>query len=667
MHFVDKEPSQKRADFVDKLKSNKILRVPGAYNPLTAKLIEEIGYDAVYVSGGVMANDLGFPDIGLTKLKEGLTNNKIKTILSFGVNLLHQSEDFKELLEDKTILYQTMYKDNFSKMANYVISNTHFLETWNAYISKEGHLSLQQPLINPLYANSSTTDTLLTLAKQHITPYTYISRLFKDLNINFKKIKSTGLIANYRKSYTLFIKDINFDTIKTKNQKTLSIIPSNTLLDGKYANNAWLQETPDPISKLTWGNAFYINTDYAKELDIKTGDIIKIKLDDTTSIKGPILILPGQEKNTISLSSGYGKLYNTTFSNEGISTQGLNIYKNYGITSITKQNETVTLADTQMNHGLDEEALAASGIRQRINNILKIMTVSELKNNEKKHDKKHKAHSLFKELEYDGEYQWGMSIDLNACIGCNTCSVACQAENNIPIVGKKEVIRGREMSWIRMDRYFTESNDKDVSIHYMPMACVHCENAPCEQVCPVNATVHDDEGLNVMTYNRCIGTRYCANNCPYKVRRFNFFDWHQKNPQSVQKDRIHLFDYFREPAPQQQQQFNPDVTVRMRGVMEKCTYCTQRISQAKIKAKNTGSETPIKTLQSACQQACPTNAIIFGNIEDETSLISKKRKSKRRTDLLDYELNTQPRTIHLAKVINPIWKNKKQELDHGHH
>ena len=198
----------------------------------------------------------------------------------------------------------------------------------------------------------------------------------------------------------------------------------------------------------------------------------------------------------------------------------------------------------------------------------------------------------------------------------------------------------------------------------MPVACVHCENAPCEQVCPVNATVHDDDGLNVMTYNRCIGTRYCANNCPYKVRRFNFFDWHQKNPQSVKKDRIHIFDYFREPSKTVQMQFNPEVTVRMRGVMEKCTYCLQRITNAKIQASTTNSNEPIESLQTACQQACPSNAIVFGDIANPKSNISKLRKSKRRYDLLQYELNTKPRTIYLAKIERPVWN--KKESSNGH-
>ena len=287
-----------------------------------------------------------------------------------------------------------------------------------------------------------------------------------------------------------------------------------------------------------------------------------------------------------------------------------------------------------MNHGMDEESLAASGIKNRINKILQIKTEEEINH---PHHSKHHIHSLFKELKYEGKYQWGMSIDLNSCLGCNACSVACQAENNIPVVGKKEVQRGREMSWIRIDRYYIENDAHETTVNFMPVACVHCENAPCEQVCPVNATVHDDEGLNVMTYNRCIGTRYCANNCPYKVRRFNYFDWHQKNPQSVKKDRIHLFDYFREPSKTAQQQFNPEVTIRMRGVMEKCTYCLQRISNAKIKAKNNNDQNEIDQLQTACQQACATNAIVFGDISNESSEVSKKEKIK--DDMIYYKLN----------------------------
>lgn len=594
-----------------------------------------------------------------------ITKGEIKSIVSLGVDLTRFLNVSHKILEKINTFYLTEYKNRFSELSKKVISKTHFLEDWGVLVSKEGHISIQQPLINPLYGGKSTTDVLLALLKEKKNTYTYLKDFLKQKNISFKTLKRFGVIPKKRKNSKITIDLISFKKINLNDNHSLylSVYPSYSLFDGRYSNNSWLQETPDPVSKLTWGNAFLIGPNYAQKKELVTGDVVKLNINDRT-LKGPVIIIPGQHEQTIAINYGYGAVFNSTFSGYGVSTDLLNPNTSYKITAVEKLNEKEILADTQMNHGLDEESLAASGIKNRINKILQIKTEDEINH---PHHSKHHIHSLFKEIKYDGKYQWGMSIDLNACLGCNACSVSCQAENNIPIVGKKEVERGREMSWIRVDRYFIENDAKETTINYMPVACVHCENAPCEQVCPVNATVHDDEGLNVMTYNRCIGTRYCANNCPYKVRRFNFFDWHQKNPQSVKKDRIHLFDYFREPATSVQQQFNPEVTIRMRGVMEKCTYCLQRISNAKITAKNNRDEKEIETLQTACQQACPTNAIVFGDISNKDSLVSKKRKSKRRYDLLQTELNTKPRTIYLAKVKKHVWNASKKEKRHGHH
>ncbi|RAP23504.1 hypothetical protein DID73_02195 [Candidatus Marinamargulisbacteria bacterium SCGC AG-343-K17] len=598
-------------------------------------------------------------------LENKLSSGSLKTILSVDVDLTRFINRSTNLFKGLDIFYATSYKNNFSELSSYVISKTHFLEDWGVLVSKEGHISIQQPLIRPLYDGKSLTDILLVLLNEKRDTYAYLRRFLQQKKISFNSLKRYGVIPRKRKKPSLSVDFITFDKLTTLNDNlTLSIIPSGRLLDGRYSNNSWLQETPDSISKLTWGNAFQISHNYAKEHGLITGDVVRISVDNKKVLKGPVIILPGQNDQTITVTYGYGKVFDATFSNYGIATRGLSPNQSYVISNVQKLNETEVLADTQMNHGLDEEPLAAGGIKNRIQNILQIKTMDELNH---PHHASHHIHSLFKELKYEGKYQWGMSIDLNSCLGCSACSIACQAENNIPVVGKKEVQRGREMSWIRIDRYYIENDAHETTINFMPVACVHCENAPCEQVCPVNATVHDDEGLNVMTYNRCIGTRYCANNCPYKVRRFNFFDWHQKNAQSVKKDRIHLFDYFREPAKQTQQQFNPDVTIRMRGVMEKCTYCLQRISHAKIQSKNNNDETPIKTLETACQQACATDSIVFGDIEDSTSLVSKKRKSKRRYDLLQNELNTKPRTIYLAKIKKPVWHSVKKETSNGHH
>ena len=606
-------------------------------------------------------------EASIEDLESKLSNGSISSIVSLDVDLTRYLSNASETLNKVNIYSLSPYENKLTKRSKAVLSKTHPLENWDILISKEGHLSIQQPLINPLYKSKSISDILLLLYNGKTDSYAYLRRILTQKNISFNVLKRYGVIKRKTKKTSMMIDSINFSTTSKTAEKnlSLSIIPSYKMLDGRYSNNSWLQESPDPISKLTWGNAFYIGHNFAKEHSLITGDVIRVHTEKKDVLKGPVVILPGQHDLTLTLSYGYGTIFNTTFSHYGISTERLIPNQSYTIKSIQKTQETEVLADTQMNHGMDEESLAASGIKSRIKNILQIKTIDEINT---PHHKSHHVHSLFKELTYDGEYQWGMSIDLNACLGCGSCSIACQAENNIPIVGKKEVQKGREMSWLRIDRYFIENEANETTINFMPVACLHCENAPCEQVCPVNATVHDDEGLNVMTYNRCIGTRYCANNCPYKVRRFNFFDWHQKNPQSVKKERIHLFDYFREPTKTQQMQFNPEVTVRMRGVMEKCTFCIQRLKTAKIKTKVNNDDNYIKNIQTACQQACATGAITFGNINDRESLVSKKRQSKRRYDLLQPELNTKPRTIYLAKIKKSVWQSSPKKVSsYGHH
>ncbi|MEK9727806.1 MAG: 4Fe-4S dicluster domain-containing protein [Candidatus Margulisiibacteriota bacterium] len=603
---------------------------------------------------------VGFEE-SISDIQSKLLNEKIRRIISLDIDLTRFIPNIETLIKNTDIIYLTNYKNEFTKLANTVISKTHFLEDWGLLLSKEGHVLIQQPLINKLYNdNFSINEVLLSITNKKTTTYQFLKQTLIKIKRNLYELKRNGFVKG--KTRRLNINQIKLSPTKENtSQLNLTIQPSYQMIDGRYSNNAWLNETPDPTTKLTWGNAFIISHEFSEKHNVKTGNIIQIKTDKST-ISGPVLILPGQDNSTITLHYGFGKIVDGRFSGFGINADKFIPNKAYSVLDIVKTNETITLADTQMNHGMDEESLAASGIENRIDKILQIKTEDEIKHPKKK---KYHIHSLFKELEYKGEYQWGMSIDLNSCLGCNACVVSCQAENNIPVVGRDQIIIGREMSWIRIDRYYIENENNEATINFMPVACVHCENAPCEQVCPVNATVHDDEGLNVMTYNRCIGTRYCANNCPYKVRRFNFFDWHQKNPQSVKKDRIHIFDYFREPAKSTQMQFNPEVTIRMRGVMEKCTYCLQRISKAKIKSKNNNDPNVIDQLETACQQSCPTNAIVFGDISNENSKISKKRKSKRRYDLLQTDLNTKPRTIYLAKVKKPIWNSK--ERSNGYH
>jgi molybdopterin-containing oxidoreductase family iron-sulfur binding subunit len=392
--------------------------------------------------------------------------------------------------------------------------------------------------------------------------------------------------------------------------------PSASTWDGRFANNGWMQEAPDPMTKLTWDNAALVSPATARRLGVANGDVVTIARDGR-AIEAPVMVQPGHADDSISIALGYGRREcGRVGRGVGHNAYPLRTSANPWIVPgvmVRKTGRTYPLATTQEHHSMEGRDLVREG---------------------PKHEPPLKLFSLHAEHDYSKGAQWGMAVDLSACVGCNACLVACQAENNIPIVGKEQVARGREMHWIRMDRYYTGSED-DPNAVMQPVACMQCENAPCESVCPVAATSHSPEGLNDMAYNRCIGTRYCANNCPYKVRRFNFLDWHKDTGDVARM--VH----------------NPDVSVRMRGVMEKCTYCVQRIEQARIHARSEGRrELRDGEIKTACQQTCPAEAIVFGNINDPNSRVAKLRKGGRNYSLLE-ELNTKPRTTYLSKMRNP--------------
>jgi molybdopterin-containing oxidoreductase family iron-sulfur binding subunit len=396
--------------------------------------------------------------------------------------------------------------------------------------------------------------------------------------------------------------------------------------DGRYANNGWLQELPDPVSKVAWDNPALISPRTAKRLDLNDGDMVRIEAAGHT-LDMAVFITPGTADNVLALALGYGRKQGRVAKDVGFNTYNLRMSNGLGFASVAKMSklgDSYELANTQ-HHGSMEGRP-----------ILREATLAEYKG-KAEYFPKQPEHPplipLWNPHTYNEGYQWGMSIDLNACVGCGACTVACQAENNIPIVGKKQVRNGREMQWMRLDRYFAGEPSKPLVAH-QPMPCQQCENAPCEEVCPVGATMHDEEGLNVMVYNRCIGTRYCSNNCPYKVRHFNFFNYTKDKPET------------------EKMLMNPDVTVRSRGVMEKCTYCIQRISRTKINAKNEGREVKDGEIVTACQQVCPVDAIVFGNINDPNSRVSKLKNLNRDYSVL-VELNTKPRTTYLAKLRNP--------------
>ncbi len=405
--------------------------------------------------------------------------------------------------------------------------------------------------------------------------------------------------------------------------------PDHSLWDGRFANNAWLQELPRPITKITWGNAALVSPALAEELELVQGDVVRLQMagagGEPRELLAPVFVLPGQAARCVTVHAGYGREVAGSVGQQ----VGVGIFDTLAagdvwtapITHIEKTGERVRLATTQNHHSMEGR------------DLVRVATLGEFR------DDRTLGHgaddepppSFYPEFTYDG-YAWGMSINLNTCIGCQACVVACQAENNIPVVGREEVINGREMHWLRVDDYFAGDDLDAPRVFHQPVPCMHCEKAPCEPVCPVAATTHSAEGLNEMTYSRCIGTRYCSNNCPYKVRRFNFLDY------ATDDELISLA-------------YNPDVTVRERGVMEKCTYCVQRIQEARSTARDEGRAIADGDVQTACQEACPAGAIVFGDINDPQAQVSQRKALPHDYALLA-ELGTQPRTTYLARLIN---------------
>lgn len=593
-------------------------------------------------------------------------NSTPSTLIIIGTNPVYSAPKdlrFEELLKKSEHTIQlSSHVDETSEHVEWHINQTHFLEEWNDTQSSDGTIGITQPQILPLFNGISNIELLGIILKgelekgYNLVQNTWKNILFTDFDNSWNKTLHDGIYSKkINAPQNLSVNDNRLNNYlvanppsNNNNKIELVLKPSASTFDGSFANNGWMQEMPNPVSKLTWDNAAQMSYHTAKALGVKNEDVVKISNGDEYVLL-PVWILPGQADNSISVELGYGRTKVGRIGNN----VGQNTYKlmnssgNYLVDniSVSKIGATYPLACTQDSHGMNDDKLADNEIQKRLPLIVREATLDEYKHHPE--FAKHAVHhpplkSMWEEFEYTESPQWGMTIDLNVCTGCNACSTSCQSENNIPVIGKQEVRMGREMHWIRLDRYFSgDPDDPDVVIQ--PVACQHCEMAPCEQVCPVAATTHSEDGLNGMTYNRCIGTRYCANNCPYKVRRYNFFNFTKDMPEIVQMAR------------------NPDVTVRFRGVMEKCTYCVQRINSAKIEAKNERRKIQDGDVVAACQQVCPTDAITFGDILDPDSEVSKDRQNNRNYALLG-ELNTKPRTLYQARLRNP---NPNLEKDHS--
>ncbi len=580
----------------------------------------------------------------LRELTGEMSAGRVSTLVILGGNPVYNAPadlQFEANLKKvRTVVRLGLDIDETTAASTWQLPEAHYMEAWGDVRSSDGTCTVQQPLTQPLYGGKTAAEVVAMISgykdqrAYDIVRNYWLARWTgeKDANKTWRKALHDGVIAGTQSALVKPTADAKRIAAATAPAQAVGLeaafYADASMYDGRFANNGWMQEAPDPMTKVTWDNAALLSPATARALQIETGDILALELAGR-KITIPALIQPGHADQSISLTLGYGRKKCGRIG-RGVGHDVYPLRASDGLHFVTGVNVKKTGARYKFSLTQDHHSMEGRP-------IVREATLEEFRKEpafaEKQGPETH-LFSLYKEQDYSQGNQWGMAIDLNACIGCNACLVACQAENNIPIVGKEQVGKGREMHWIRLDRYF-EGAEEDPKVVYQPMACQQCENAPCESVCPVAATSHSPEGLNDMAYNRCVGTRYCANNCPYKVRRFNFLEWNKDLEES------------------QKLVFNPDVSVRVRGVMEKCNYCVQRIQETKIKAKTDGHRA-IRDgeIVTACQQTCPAEAITFGNINDPNSKVAKLKQQERNYGVLA-ELNVRPRTTYLAKVRNP--------------
>ncbi|GMW03201.1 MAG: hypothetical protein AMXMBFR84_43360 [Candidatus Hydrogenedentota bacterium] len=592
----------------------------------------------------------------------------VDTLLMLDVNPVYNAPvdlAFASALDKVTTRYHLgLYNDETAILCDWHVPMAHFLESWGDLRSFDGTATVQQPLIAPLYGGKTALEFLAGaagLADQGqwlVKSYWQGLRGGADFDAQWEQYLGRGFVpdSNYKPRTLTLRTDWTVDQTVTEDPSIqIAFRPDPAIGDGQWANNGWLQELPKPLTKLTWDNAALISIKTAESLGVTNEDVVAVTVDGRT-IEVAVLVLPGQPDNVMTLHLGYGRTRAGFIANgAGVDVYGLRACAglHHAPASVEKTGKRFPLARTEDHHALTGELY---GPTEYDRPIVLMTTLSEFQDahfdDHFHHQKPHDTDdTMFANRSFEEVQQWGMTIDLNACTGCGSCVMACQAENNIPVVGKEQVIKNRAMHWIRVDRYYKGSADAPIAVH-QPVPCMQCERAPCELVCPVGATMHSKEGLNDMVYNRCVGTRYCANNCPYKVRRFNFLSFVNNLHPSDRQDTLELMR-------------NPNVTVRTRGVMEKCTYCVQRINLARIDAKKAGRKVLDGEIRTACQDACPAAAIAFGDVSDAESQVSKLKRESRNYSLLA-DLNTKPRTTYLAKLRNP-----NQELEapthHGSH
>jgi molybdopterin-containing oxidoreductase family iron-sulfur binding subunit len=584
----------------------------------------------------------------LAQLVAAMNAGDVETLIILGGNPVYSTPgplDFAAALGKVPLrVHLSEYYDETSFLCDWHIPAAHTLESWGDARAFDGTASILQPLIAPLYGGKSPHELLSALqGKGGRTAYEIVQEHWRrtlgedDFGSRWRRAVHDGVVTGTEAAQADV--QIDFQDAQTNGELTestdsleIEFRPDSSLWDGQMANNGWLQELPKSLTKITWTNVAMISPATARRRRLASGDEVEIAVEDR-SVRAAVWVMPGQPDGTVSLTFGYGR------TRSGRVGTGLG-YSAYAIRpldgawftagTLRPTGKQTRIATTQQHHALD--SAEAKG-----RDIVRVTTLVRFQDDP--HHLDHRGHhaagplpSLYPEEEPQGN-AWGMVIDQTACVGCNACVVACQAENNVPIVGEDQVLVGREMHWLRIDSYHV-GPPANPETYFQPMLCQHCEKAPCEVVCPVAATVHDTEGTSNMIYNRCVGTRYCSNNCPYKVRRFNFLQYSDESTPSLKL--LH----------------NPNVTVRSRGVMEKCSYCIQRISAGRITAKKENRAIRDGEVVTACQQVCPTRAITFGNLNDQAAAVTTLKQSPLNYGVLA-DLGTQPRTTYLARVTNP--------------
>jgi molybdopterin-containing oxidoreductase family iron-sulfur binding subunit len=620
------------------------VRQPAAVHALAAAMNEALGASGTLVT--YSPSPLLDPEAGphaLDPLVKELQAGQVDTVVVTAWNPAYTAPagvDLAGLLKKTpNSMYLGLRDDETARACAWVLAAAHPLEAWGDLRARNGLASIVQPLVSPLHLSAAEPELLAAFLDEgnrgahELLRASWRARAgATDFDRRWDSWLAAGLVEGSEARPVAVRADLArvADAVRAAPVSRAGIevnfVPDYKLHDGRYLENGWLQELPHPITKLTWENAVHLSPATAARLGVESDDVVELALAGRT-VTGSAFVQPGHADEAVTIALGYG---------QGVAGP---VGRGAGFDAYALRRAEAAWFDTGLQvrrtGGRHELAITQGHFSTEGRPIALDFTLAQLRT----HGEELSRHrgpldTIQAPVDYSTvEYRWGMSIDLSRCIGCGACTVACQAENNIPVVGRPQVLLSREMHWIRVDRYFSGTAGEPESIS-QPMLCQHCEAAPCEYVCPVNATVHSDEGLNEMVYNRCVGTRYCSNNCPYKVRRFNYLDWHGTLP------------------PTGKMVMNPDVTVRARGVMEKCTYCVQRIEHARIDARSQGKKIGGDAVVPACAQTCPTEAIVFGNLNDPGSRVARRARDERRFDVL-HELGTRPRTSYLVRVRNP--------------